>query len=193
MGECKAGECMEKIQKVLSGYGLTFESVRSYLEQIDEQKLKALTRLHGYEYVANLLAYKYFYDNKNYREAIKLLRTEFKSVTARKNFRTIVYSLFGRQMCLNDCFINLFIEKAEEHNLEDYLIVLGIELLKKIGEKRVLSRTILAYVFYMVSRQSEKLWMLKQKDVAKIFNVTDVGLRIARKKLVEQGLAPLPP
>jgi len=183
MGE----NALEKIKEVLSRYGLTLESVITYLKQIDEQKLKALAKAHGYEYIAKILVYKYFYDNAMYCDAIKLLR-EFKSVTTRKNFKMNVYMLFGKQMCLNDCFINLFIEKAEEQNLEDYLIVQGVELLKKIGEKRMLSRTILAYVFYTVSRQSEKLWILKQKDVAKIFNVSDVGMRIVRKRLLELGI-----
>jgi hypothetical protein len=120
-----------------------------------------------------LIAYEYFLMQGRYKDAEGLLETLGRK--GAKAFREYHAALFGKRVCLNDCMINLFIEKASGI-MPKSVLDKCIEILKVLGEKRTIYKSDLAAVMYFFSPLSEE-------DVAKIFEITEVSVRNACKRL----------
>jgi len=174
---CGLSISAQHLSSALSKYNLTLDDVGDEIKTAGKKLVKILLENRvGIGYIAKILAYKHYYE-RDLKKAFEILK-EYQRARSRRKFRTTVYNMFGKKVCMDDCYINLFIEKAVEHGLREDEIVLGIEILREIEKKHALSRTIIAAVFYFVSN-------FKQVDVARIFGVSDVSIRNTLKKFEE--------
>jgi hypothetical protein len=146
------------------------EELRPFRKKLVEATLK-----YNMSIVAEAATYNY-YRFKNYRKA----RALFKSDKVRMAF----YEIFGKNLCLSDCMINLFIERAVDHNVSDEAIEEGVRILRKIGEKLVIRSPMVAAVFYLVSNKS-------QNEVSEIFGISGTTIRniIRKYNLIQEFLS----
>jgi hypothetical protein len=129
---------------------------------------------YGTPFLAKLIAYEYFLLQGRYADAEDLVKTmgERKLMNMFKKYHA---TLFEKRVCLNDCMINLFIERASEILSEDVLNRC-VEILRDISKKRTIYKSDLAALMYFFSPFPED-------DVARIFGVTDVSIRNAVKRM----------
>jgi transcription initiation factor TFIIIB Brf1 subunit/transcription initiation factor TFIIB len=166
----KCGESIPKelIENYLLRYGLKFEDVKEEFSQAN--KIIDVARTYTVADVSKALAYMHYYRQGKFRKAIEIMREG--GLKSRKTFRKVLKMMFGVTVCLDDCMINMFIEKAEECGFSEDMILKGINILRKVSEKRAIFRSMVAAVFYYVSKKR-----LSQKDVAEIFDVSEVVIR----------------
>jgi hypothetical protein len=160
------------LRMYLEGYGVNIDDVREELLLHRVQLTELAIRVDNM-FTAKVVAYHYFKD-RDYRKA-RIIISDMNSLSRRKLY-SAVKTVFGKSVCLNDCMINLFIEKAEEHDFDADSIHEGVQMLKEIGEKTLLRKSVVAAVFWMLSGK-------KQKEVAKIFGVSDVAIRSSARWL----------
>ena len=163
-----------RLQQYLDKYlnGLDSDSVRKDLAQ-QREKLVEVAEKTDLAFLARVIAYHYL-KARNYKKAREVL-SELKLSKSRQNLRKAAEYIFGKSICLNECMINLFIEKAEDHGVDAETIDEGVRILKKLSARTSLTRSTVAAVFYLLT------WM-DQKNVADIFETTEVALRNSIKK-----------
>jgi hypothetical protein len=129
-------------EEYLLRYGVNAEMIRH--EFADRRKeLVELIIKHRQQLVAKAIAYNY-HKTRDYRKAMELIPRMRES---RRKFRNVVDLLFGKNVCMNDCIINLFIEKAEDCDIDAEKILEGINILRRLGKKMALTKGIVAAVF----------------------------------------------
>jgi ribosomal protein L22 len=129
---------------------------------------------YGTPFLAKLIAYEYFLLQGRYRDAEDLARTigERKLVNMFKKYHA---KLFGKRVCLNDCMINMFVERSSEILSEDVLNRC-VEILRDISKKRTIYKSDLAALMYFFSP-------LPEEDVARMFGVTENSVRNAVRRM----------
>jgi len=177
----KCGESIPKelIEYYLLRYGLKFEDVKE--EFFQANKIIDVAKTYTVADVSKAIAYMYYYRRGKFKKALEIMREG--GQRARRTFRKVLKMLFNVTVCLDDCMINLFIEKAEEYGFSEDMILKGVEILKKVSEKRAIFRPMVAAVFYHISEKR-----LRQKDVAEIFDVTEVAVRYNLRYLESNGI-----
>jgi len=177
----KCGESIPKelIEHYLLRYGLKFEDVKEEFSLAN--KIIDVAKTYTVADVSKAIAYMHYYRNGKFRKAIEIMRED--GPKSRKTFRKILKMMFNVTVCLDDCMINMFIEKAEEHGFSEDMILKGVEILRKVSEKRAIFRPMVAAVFYYVSKKR-----LRQRDVAEIFEVTEVAVRYNLRYLESIGI-----
>jgi hypothetical protein len=165
----------------LTNLGIDADEVRQMLLPYRKQLVEFMIKYGqcaGVSFAAKVVAYNY-YKLRDYKKAREIISNLGKH--ARKALRRAVEAVFGKNLCLNDCMINLFIEKAEELGISADAIDEGVRILKRVGERTSLTRTIVAAVAYLVSE-------VKQSDIERAFGVSSMAVRtcIKQYKLVHE-------
>ena len=171
---CGESLSREKLEEELGKYGLRIEDVIDGLREHKDKLIDLLSRRGvTYSYLAGVIAYSH-YRMRDYRKAREILH-EHLTPEARQKFRRVVDSIFGRNLCLNDCVINMFIEKCEELDIPPDKVDEGVSILRRVGERTSLTRTVAAAVLHLVTGMS-------QESVAKAFGITSASIRLNIKK-----------
>jgi len=168
---CGLSLSKKSIEESLIDYNLDLEDLKNELLPYRLRLVELLINS-NYNYVSKVIAYHY-YKLRNYRRAREILYSM--GAETRQKFRRVVMNVFGKNFCLNDCIINMFIEKCEENNIDSDIVDEGVAILRRIGERYSLTRAICAGVFHLVTG-----WY--QEEVAKTFGVTSVSIRNNLKK-----------
>lgn len=178
----KCGESIPKelIEYYLLRYGLRFENVKEEFSQASN-KIIDVAKTYTVADVSRAIAYMHYYRRGKFKKALEIMREG--GPKSRRTFRKILKMMFNVTACLDDCMINMFIEKAEEYGFSEDMILKGVEILRKVSEKRAIYRPMVAAVFYYVSEKR-----LRQKDVAEIFEVTEVAVRYNLRYLESVGI-----
>jgi hypothetical protein len=120
------------LKMYLESYDVNVNEVKQELLLYRIPLVELVIRSKDNLFAAKVVAYQYF-KSRDYRRA-RYIISDMNSLSRRKLY-SAVKAVFGKSVCLNDCMINLFIEKAEEHDFDADKIHEGVQMLKKIGEK----------------------------------------------------------